>query len=485
MKRIGKKLIALLTTLIMLFAMSVTAFAGESGSHSIVIHGGDYSLDGVTFSAYKLFDLTVSGEKYGYTPTADFEEWLNGKVTASQTSTYDYVSEQMANANTAQTFLAALKEQLSSKTAAATVTGTTEKTATLTRLTNGYYVIYSDSNDYAPLAVNVKTDDADVYVKALTPDITKTVGKNDTEWIGAQIGDTIPFTVKVKVPNTTGSYGNYTFKVCDTMSDGLTFNKESVTITVGGDSLTAGTDYTLKTEDIGEKTLELDFVMNSNNPFLRTKLLSHIGEEMTITYSATLNENADVITPETNKAELHYTNQEGVVVDGNTAPNDGTKVYTYQYNVLKKAETDTGTVLPNAEFRVYKGEECTHEISFVEITTGTEGKYRVAVSGETGVPLVSDNEGKINFYGLKAGTYYLKEVKAPDGYNMLKDPVSFTITADQNGAQNGTTEVTVVNKSGTLLPSTGGNGAMVIAGAGFVIVVAGLAMLMRNRKKSS
>ena len=377
MKRIGKKLIALLSTLIMLLAMSVTAFAEGSGSHSIVIHGGDHSLNGVTFNAYKLFDLTVNGDKYGYTPTADFEAWLNEKVTDSQTSTYDYVSGQMANAKTAQTFLNELKGQLNGKTAAATVTGTEAKTATLTGLTNGYYVIYSSSDDYAPLAVNVKEDNSDVYVKAVTPDITKTVGENNTEWIGAQIGDPIPFTVKVKVPNTTGSYASYTFKVNDTMSDGLTFNADSVEIKVGSDTLIRGTDYTLKTENLGGKTLELDFVMNPNNPFLSTKLLSHIGEEMTITYSATLNTDADVTYPETNKAELHYTNQNGDVIGGESGPKDETKVYTYQYNVLKKAEKNVGNPLADAEFRVYNDKECTTEIPFVEGTSGTDKKYRV------------------------------------------------------------------------------------------------------------
>ena len=174
-------------------------------------------------------------------------------------------------------------------------------------------------------------------VKSTTPTIEKTAeGK---EWADAQIGTSVDFTIKVKVPNTEGMDMNtYVYKVVDTMSGGLTYN-DDLAIKIGETALAENTDYTVSEPVTGQEgtTITIDFVMSgAGDKNLSDILLANIGKEMTITYSATLNENAVTTDPETNKASLNYTNQNGEIVDGEEpgedVPEEEVKVYTYQYD---------------------------------------------------------------------------------------------------------------------------------------------------------
>ena len=126
--------------------------------------------------------------------------------------------------------------------------------------------------------------------------------------------------------------------------------------------------------------------------------------------------------------------------------------------------------------------------------------------------LVSDVDGLFGVSGLDAGIYYLEEVKAPAGYNLLKDPVKLTIDAEISGGDaetnqpptigkldlitegkdgsittpgdkdNGTVSLEVQNNMGALLPSTGGMGTTLfyIAGAALVLA-AGVLLVMKRR----
>lgn len=495
MRKGMKKLSALFLAIIMMMSMCLTVFA--AGSYSITVSGGDNSLKDITFNAYKLFDITVnttSQDKYGYTPTADFKDWLDTEaagVTGEGASVYDYVNTQMSQAATAQTFLAALESQTTDKTPAATATGTEgAATVTLGNLDAGYYVIYPSGDAYSPMVVNVTDGNKTVYVKVSEPGIDKEVGNNGKEWADAQIGTKVPFKVTVKVPNTEGmDMENYVFQVVDSMSDGLTFNADDVQIKIGDTELTLNTDYTVSpVVNANSTTVTFNFVMGQEgSKSLSQNLLDNVGKNMTITYTATLNEKAVVEDQETNKASLEYTNQSGTTVGGDDAPSEETKVYTYQYDFLKKAETATGDNLEGAEFEVYSDAQGNQKINFVAATAPQRG-YRVATAEETDyATLTTGTDGKLHIYGLAAGTYYLKETKAPDGYNLLKDMVQFTVAndsaTDDTGAQIEPMLSTVINKSGTLLPGTGGTGSIVFAVAGGLVILAGGILLIRSRKR--
>ena len=95
---------------------------------------------------------------------------------------------------------------------------------------------------------------------------------------------------------------------------------------------------------------------------------------------------------------------------------------------------------------------------------------------------VKISAGQVNVRGLKAGTYYLVETTAPEGYNMLTTPYEVTINGEGTitGADNNL--VKVVNEQGVLLPSTGGIGTTVFAVAGLVIMAGAAAVLVIKKR---
>lgn len=477
MKNLLKKIASLMMAMMMVLGMTVTT---NAQGHTLTIDGGDNTLSG-TFNAYKLFSITsvVNPDKttYGYTPTEKWEAWLNGK--AETQNAYDYVSKQMEAADKAQAFLASVKEEAGKdqqKKADATVTaGKNAKQVVFDSLDSGYYVIFNEAGEgiaSTPIAVNV-TGTTTAYAKMQTPSIEKTTD-GSKEWAEAQIGTSVNFTVKVKVPNTTGmNMDSYQFAVKDEMSAGLTYNND-VTMKIGEDDLALDTDYTVST-DADSNTVTFNFMVNKN---LGPNVKNKVGKTIVIKYSAKLNANAIDANYQTNTAKLVYTNAQGDVIGGDVQ--DITKVYTYQYTFNK---TNGTSGLAGAQFKVFDNNGT--ELKFVQVKNEA-GEYRIATDDEKNnavAVLDTANSGILHIQGLKSGTYYIEETKAPDGYNKLKDRVEFVIKKDSEGKQTGTMAQEIVNNSGTLLPSTGGTGAMLIAVAGGLAIIFGLFVMTRKREQ--
>ena len=105
--------------------------------------------------------------------------------------------------------------------------------------------------------------------------------------------------------------------------------------------------------------------------------------------------------------------------------------------------------------------------------------------------LETNSSGEIVIYGLDEGTYYLRETKAADGYTLDSTKQTITITdSDLDGLldnvendDDGIYEITVKNKTGIVLPTTGGIGTTIFVAIGVVLVVAGLSMIVISSKK--
>lgn len=504
MKKTAKRLTAFLAVMILVLSMCMTVSA--QGGYTVTIKGGDQNLDGVTFNAYRMFDITTkSGTsiQYGFTMTDQFETFFTG-VSDPYTEVETNLGDN-ANYSTRNAYLKKIKDYIDDSSLAADKTVTAAGTSVeMTDMAAGYYILIPSGTDYAMMIANV-TGNCDVYVKAEEPAVTKTTeeGKDKAE---AMIGGAVKYKMTAVVPNTTGKdMDTYQFIVYDRMTDGLTYNNDTV-VTLGKNTLTAGTDYVIRQDSNTTYTdLLINFMVNGD---LSQTLKDHVGETITISYSATLNEKAVVTEPEKNTAYLWYTNNQGKNIGGEDFnPDDPTPnperdpdpdpdkpdpevtVYNYQFTVNKVDESDQP--LAGAEFQLYKGSEQT-PMQFVEIKAATDGDtdfdYRVAKAGETGTTdtLVSGNDGRIAIYGLETGGYVLKETKAPDGYNLLKDPVNVTIAKNDDFTQTSDSmSAEVENKSGTLLPETGGAGAILFAAVGGIIILAAGAVLVRNRKRTS
>lgn len=328
------------------------------------------------------------------------------------------------------------------------------------------------------------------------------------------IGDTVTYQLTSKVPDMTG-YNSYTFKFSDTLSKGLDL-KEVLSVKVGNTTLTA--------KKIGANTYALAYDKTTRtltvtlNDFYNS-YKNRTGETITVVYTATLNKDAVIgMNPNTNKAVVEYSNNPATNGIGESEPSI-VDVHTFDFTIFKyylKDETKTG--LANAEFELYKENEAGNAADTnakINIVKVEEGVYRQATPEEAAAEgfksdvIVSGNAGKVLVKGLDAGAYYLRETKAPEGYNKLLSDIkveikanydkttgkltSYSVDYTYNGTKTPGTaittkdsspEVAVENKTGAQLPSTGSKGALMVTLAGIVLFGALTASKAFGKKKA-
>ena len=469
-----KKILAMFVALMMAFTMNVPVFAASTGT--ITLHTGKLNVSGVTFDIYKIMDATVSGDNVNYTInnqfTSFFDDTLLSGVAGDTTDekAYNYLKDNVSKTD----FQTKLKEYITTNSTSITSTtlnGTNlsvNKTLEASGLGYGYYaVIPTDaSNTYSPMFTTLHSDNVDVYLKGKTPDVVKTV--NDKEWDSAQVGDTVNFKVTSMVPNMTG-YTEYYFNFTDTMTSGLTFNKDSFEVTIDGTKVN-GSEYTL-TEDTSNNSFKVVF-----NDFY-TNHKADADKEMIFTYTATINENAVKVNQTTNTANVEYGNNPDNLTTGTP---DSATVVTHKL-VINKVIKGTETGLAGAEFSIYRTEK--QNANLVKFVDEGNGTYRVATANDqtTTTTVVSPEGGQITIKGLDADTYVIDEIKAPDGYAKLKDPQSVNITTDT--AVSVTEKVKVENSTESWLPETGGMGTVIFTVVGAVGLFTVLSSYVFDSKK--
>ena len=521
MKKLVSRFMAVLMAMTMILSMSMTAFAAEDPKGTLTVNN---TVAGKTLDLYQIFTATKNGDNVAYTLNSAYEGFFknNTRIPGSESLTgealsekaYEYVKTQVGTDGKSGTGFA--KEILGWILENATTVATTHTTATTTAgstvisgLEYGYYVVYplgaTDTSaapgeqDYTSVASLVSvTGDTSINMKSNYPTVVKKV--NDKTADDVNIGDTVTYTLTSKVPDMTG-YTSYVFNFKDTLSAGLTF-KEITSVTVGDTTITkveagqeANDTYTL-TQAGQNITITMNNFLASN--------ANKAGQEIKVTYTATLNKDAVTgFDPNTNKATVEYSNKPGTDDKGESEPSK-VDVHTFNFTIFKyylKGETKTG--LANAEFELYKANEAGDAADTnakINIVDEGKGVYRQATADEakatgfTSAKIVSDADGKVLVKGLDAGTYYLRETKAPEGYNKLLSDIKVVIKADYdvktgkltsysvdytyngkttNGAaitnKTDSPEVAVENKTGAQLPSTGSKGALMVTLAGIVL----------------
>ena len=481
-------------------------------------------------------------------------ESLTGEALSE--AAYNYVKEQVGangEAATAKTFAKDVLGWILDSKNHITATKTVNTTATSTVVSDlayGYYLVYpkgatdtstapgNQTYTSAASLVSITADTATINMKSNYPTVDKKIipaqsgsgitigaivngnwegnhqmelddenesedtiaphGATDEKKVGDfGIGDTVTYQLTSKVPDMTG-YNSYTFKFSDTLSKGLDL-KEVLSVKVGNTTLTAKSTGAY---DKSNRTLTVtlnDFYNSYKN---RT------GDTITVVYTATLNRDAVIgMNPNTNKAVVEYSNDPTTGGTGTSEPSI-VDVHTFDFTIYKYYLKDQNnkedkTALAKAEFELYKGNTegtAADEQAKVNIVDEGEGVYRQATADEakatgfTSAKIVSDADGKVLVKGLDAGTYYLRETKAPEGYNKLLSDIKVEIKANYDPktgkltsysvdyTYNGTTttgkeikdtktspEVAVENKTGAQLPSTGSKGALMVTLAGIVL----------------
>lgn len=502
-----KKLASLLLVLVMVFALATTAFAEET-TYSITINN---SAKDHTYEAYQIFTGNLSGT------TLSNIVWGSGVSEAGQTALGDAAAkaETLKTEADAKAFAKAVAPYLT--TAAGSANTVTDGKYVISGLAAGYYLVKDqdgsltgDNDSYTEYIIQVvgnvtATPKSDVpEVQKKVKDINDSTDTTKTDWQDSadyDIGDSILFQLKATLADNVSSYTTYKVVFHDTLSKGLTYNNDAkvyidgtetngfaVTATVNAD----GTTLTVSCDDV--KALN---AVNSS--------------AITVEYTAKLNENAVLGSAgNPNEVYLEYSNNPNKSEKGNNetgeTPKDVVIVFTYK-TIINKVDSENKP-LTGAAFKLEK------------LIKGKDG----AADTWTTVKefTVDETTTSFTFSGLDDGQYKLTETKTPVGYNTI-DPIYFVIEAthdetadaptlktlnayltDANGNKQtemkdgesvnidlgtvdltaGSITTTVVNKSGSKLPSTGGIGTTIFYVLGGVLVLAAVVLLVTNKRMS-
>ena len=495
-----KKFATLLMALLLLCMLAVPTFAAELGS--ITING---VAEDTEYAIYQLLDLESYDKASGaysykvnsawtaYFDSAEAKEYIAideaGYVTwvAGDSDAIVAAFAQKALAYAKANGIASVKS--SENDGDFVVTG---NTGVFSDLALGWYLV--DSNAGALCGLTTTDPNASVNAKNQTPTIDKQVQEDLTGMWGdvntADIGQIVNYMSIIHVAT-----GAENYVLHDKMSEGLTFvhdlddgrgvteikwiNSQGVEVT-----LTEGTDYTVKAANFDDDcTFEVAF-----SDSLIASL--HANDRLIVYYNAMLNRYAEVGSTEGNPNEswLEYGEE-------HFTSHDQTKTYTFSMDIVK---TDSSNkLIDGAEFRIYDAATGGNEIAVVPLMESDNvtpildangnPMYRRARADETGVNIVV-KDGKVTVVGFDNGVYYLEEVKAPAGYNMLTSRKEFTI-ADANldsvfndGIYSTGSGVHVVNKTGSMLPETGGMGTVIFVSLG-TLAVLGAGVLLVTKKR--
>ena len=522
-----KKLASLLLALVMVLGLATTAFAAD------VTNNTNHS-----YNAYQIFSGTQADSSV---PLGDVE-WGSGinsaaflaelktdsrfnvgtdgaNIFASSTTALDVsavLSGYQDKSDVANAFANVAAKHLTSVCTAIAAD------ATSVSLDAGYYLLVDTSTPSDGDAMNSAllqvTNKGTITIekKYDVPSVDKSVKDTDNQWGEAadwEIGSNVPFQLVGTLPSNYADYETYKYVFHDTLTAGLQYNGDVKVYVQNGETKTElATGFTVApdaaaTAGGGTLTVTFDNLKNITSVSASSKIV--------VEYTAKLLPGAVIgSTGNKNEVYLEYSNNPNQTGDGtpttSNTPKDEVLVFTYELDVTKVDGQNNETKLANAEFVLLNSDKAKAAkvadgkfVEWVAVTTNEDG----TVTYPEGTTLTSGSDGKFVIAGLDAGSYYLRETKAPAGYNLLKDDISVTIAATLDKTENnpaltaltisvdngeatngdltsGIVSTNVVNNSGAQLPETGGMGTTIFYVLGGVLVLAAVVLLVTKKRMS-
>ena len=568
--RMTKKLFTTLLALAMAMALALPAFAAAPDNYSITINNDQA---GHTYQAYQIFSGTVSnddqqnGEAAG--PMLGDIDWsdniqdttgliqalINSDIAAfdglnADTSTAADVAQALVVAADAAAFADIVVDYLADEPTGYTDTHVDNARYVIDGLPAGYYLVKDvnvpqtgTATDYIVQVlgnVTMEPKDTDIptlekkvydeeYAQEEWEDIPYGVGYNDVaDW---DIGDRVPFKLIAAVPDDLNSYETYQFIFHDTLSTGLTLDEDSIKVFAAETTAANLNQFTPQDADLYEVTVGENGAFTITIPNIKA-LDAHNNpvNYVIVTYDAILNANAEIGLPgNPNSASLEFSNDPNDAESTGETAEDTVIVFTYELDGTKVDGKDADTTLADAQFVLLNRSKTMAAIVVNEQIAGWTQVHSESAAGDIQMPetyeewverygeqnviLTSDETGTFNIAGLDDGTYLLREIKAPDGYNLLEEDVELVITATTDNGQDwdgvaanaltaltiavndgdakdgdldtGVVELTVTNNQGATLPETGGVGTTLFYIIGGVLVVAAVVVLVARRRAGS
>ena len=478
-----KRLSSIAMAAVMTAAMTSPAFAA-----TITVND---AVDGETYKLYKIFDYVSNetGDAYSYTMPSS-SEW--------KTVVEEYTFDDDSNEGTAEikaftltpaqndpnTLVVAVNEAFDSDLEAAdfaahlsnNLSGKTlyeEGTASENKVTFdvgdslGYYFVDTTTGALCSLFNN--ETDQELKEKNELPEVVKKIvvnsetGEEEVEATTASINDSIKFRITV----TDGKGTDQGITIHDVMDDGMTLDG-NITVTNNAVDVEEG-NYEIKTSDLSD---DCTFEVVLSAAYVQTL---DKGDEVVVEYNAVLNKDAEIAlnsATNDNTVSLSYSKQ--------TIPGNTVKVSTYQFDLVK---VDTSKkLLTGAEFELYDAATGGNKIPVMKVE---EGVYRVLDKKAVETEAVIE-AGEVTIKGLGNGKYYLEEIAAPEGYNPLTarhevkiNGANIDTTSDNGVYTNG---VLVENRTGSILPSTGGIGTTIFYAAGIVLMAGAVFFVVRRKR---
>lgn len=514
-----KRILSALIAVIMIAAMSVSAFAADS-TYTVTINN---SVEGHTYEAYQIFSGKI--DALGGAEVLTDIVWganvdgatIIAKLRADAILAAVIPDTAVTAADVAKAINGQLEESDVAKALAQVfgnnLTGAATKTSayadgkyTITDLTAGYYLVKDQKE-------SIGTDDNDAYtrfmlkvvsnvtaspkssiptVQKFVKDINDSTETTKSDWQKSadhDVNNDVDFRLEGTLPATYDDYSVYKYVFNDTLDNGFTYNNDAkVYVENAGDSVgsgrveidvtpvVSGQSMTVTIDNLKAITLGKDGV---------TPVTIDKNSKITVEYTAKLDDDAVFgSTGNKGEVELVYSNNPNKGADGNQVvstgktPKDTVIVFTYKVIVNKK--DDSGNALPGATFELYKK---------------VSGSADILVSGT-----VSAEGDVFTFSGLDDGNYVLKETAAPTSYNPISD-IEFTVSAAHDAdalvltalsgdvttgeatfaadIDAGSLSTDIINNLGASLPETGGMGtvlfyvigSLLVLGAGVLLVV--------------
>lgn len=494
MKKAMKKLMAALLAVAMVCAMAIPAFAAggagaTTGEGKITI---DNAVIGHTYKIYRILNLQYNetAKSFRYEKNNKWGAFVDEQsdklaVDANGVVTWkEGVSAEKDGAPIKALAIAAGQYVKDQGTAFAADDSKVAASSTVIfdNLPLGWYLVVSDLTSDAICSIDTTAKQVTIKEKNGVPTVTKEVEYASGSWgqgNDGNVGDTVNFQTTINV--TDGDPTNYVLH--DQMSKGLTFKENSIAVKVND---TLITNYTVEYTNTDKCTFEISFPNGT----------LHTNDTVVVTYSAIINSDAVVGTDgNDNKTWLKY-GETGETTHSNT------KTYTWKFDILKYF-TDSNNekqYLANVEFVLYR-KNADDKAEYAKFDSNNKLTGWTATESEAG-KLKTNATSNVVVEGLDAGTYFLKEITTPVGFNSLTSDVEVLITSSCNNLTNATYTVQykmvneenfedtdeeekvvpIENNRGTTLPGTGGIGTTIFYVVGGGLMVAAAILLITKKR---